>query len=65
MPFTDKWECEYSCILFDEQLHVGTFKKIHRAVIGTHSVVVKTLKSQPEFVYIYVATLIIITNTYR
>ena len=49
---TDKWECEYSCILFEGLIYQGTFKEIHRADIGTHSIVVKKLKSLLVFVYV-------------
>jgi len=40
----DKWEIEYDCIVFEEVMHEGTFKNAHRAVIGTHNVVVKKLR---------------------
>lgn len=45
IAFTDKWECEYNCIVFEDLFYQGTFKKVHGGVIGTHSVAVKTLKS--------------------
>ena len=43
-------ETTLSSIVFEELLHKGTFKVVHKALVGTAEVVVKRLRGMPLYV---------------